>query len=222
MKEEKHTRMSQTNNVNYLSQGKIAIPPLWKTIASRIAFPVLTLLSRENSLKLGLTPIDDERVIMALRYAKGKLLDVGCGANNLVRSHGQGTGVDVVAWDGCDVVVEDTAKLPFEDESYDSVSYLACLNHIHNRGDAVKEAHRVLKPGGVVIVTMITPKMGRFIHWWRRSHDPDEKERHIDHSNELLGMSPSHVMNIMRAAGFKNIKRKRFAYGMNNLYVAEK
>lgn len=206
----------------FKTDASIKVPPFWKTLASRIAFPLLCLLSREQSLKLGLTPIDDERVIIGLKHAKGYLLDVGCGANNFARSYGNGVGVDVAPWDGVDKVVKDTATLPFKDKTFDTVSYLACLNHIPNRDDAVKEAYRIIKPGGQVLVTMIPPKLGTFIHWLRFRNDPDHQERHIDHSHELMGMSPAHVTRILKDAGFTNIRRKRFVYGMNSLYIADK
>jgi SAM-dependent methyltransferase len=212
-----------TKKLEYFSQdNKIVIPPLYKTVLSRIAFPVLCLMSREQSLKIGLTPIDDERVIIALKQTKGKLLDIGCGANNFVRSYGNGTGVDVAPWDGCDIVIEDAAKLPFKKNSYDTVSYLACLNHIPNREKSVQDAYRVLKPQGRLLVTMITPRLGRFVHWLRFRNDPDHKERHIDHMNELMGMSPNHVKTILKEAGFKNINRKRFVFGLNSIYIADK
>ncbi len=35
---------------------------------------------------------------MAMKYANGKVLDIGCGANNFVRSYGNGVGVDVYPW----------------------------------------------------------------------------------------------------------------------------
>ena len=177
-------------------------------LASRLAFPLLSLLSREQSLQLGLTPIDDERVIMALKHTKGRVLDIGCGANNFVRSYGNGVGVDVAA------------KLPFKKGEFDTVSYLACLNHIPNRDDSVKEAARVLGKDGRIIITMITPLMGKFIHWWRFRNDPDHQERHIDHDHELMGMSPAHIKQILNDAGFTNVKRKRFAYGLNNIFIA--
>jgi len=211
-----------TKKLNYFKSDTIIVPGRIKTIVSRIAFPLLSLLSREQSLNIGLTPIDDERVIMALKHTRGRLLDIGCGANNFVRSYGNGTGVDVANWDGVDVVVNDASKLPFKNGSYDTVSYLACLNHIPNREDSVKEAFRVTKSGGIIIITMITPLMGRFIHWWRFKNDPDHQERHLDHEHELMGMSSKHVKNIIETAGFKNIKRKRFVYGLNNIYTAEK
>jgi ubiquinone/menaquinone biosynthesis C-methylase UbiE len=209
--------------LKYFSQAdNIKIPNKYKTILSRVAFPLLSLISREQTLKLGLTPIDDERVIMALKYTKGRLLDVGCGANNFVRSYGNGIGVDVEKWQGCDKVIKDAAKLPFKDKSFDIVSYLACLNHIPNREAAVKEASRVLKKDGQIIVTMITPKLGSFIHWLRFRNDPDNQERHINLSNELMGMSPSQVQEVLLKSGYKNIKRKRFVYGLNNIYIGKK
>jgi len=56
--------MENENSLDYFaSADNIAIPSKSKMIISRIAFPLLSLLSREQSLKLGLTPIDDERVI---------------------------------------------------------------------------------------------------------------------------------------------------------------
>lgn len=216
-------KKNDSSKLNYFPKdASIRIPTKAKTFLSRLAFPLLCLLSREQSLKIGLTPIDDERVIIGLKYTKGRLLDIGCGANNFVHSYGNGIGTDVADWDGVDVVVENTADLPFDEKSFDTVSFLACLNHIPNREDAVKEAYRVTSNGGRVIVTMITPKWGRFIHWLRFRNDPDHQERHLDHEHELMGMSSKHVRNILKASGYKNIRRKRFVYGLNNLYIGYK
>lgn len=214
---------SKQKQLDYFSNAdNIKIPSRLKTFASRLAFPLLSLLSRESSLKLGLTPIDDERVVMALKNTEGRLLDIGCGANNYVHSYGNGVGVDVAAWKGCDVVIKDAAVLPFKDGEFDTVSYLACLNHIPNRNESVIEAARVLSPEGKIIITMITPRWGRFIHWWRFRNDPDHQERHIDHDHELLGMSPDHIRGILHGAGFHDIKRKRFVFGLNNIFVAKR
>lgn len=210
-----------TATLDYFSTAdNIKIPSAGKLLASRVAFPLLSLLSREQSLRLGLTPIDDERVIMALKHAKGRTLDIGCGANNFIRSYGNGVGVDVADWKGCDVVVKDAADLPFKKGEFDTVSYLACLNHIPNREDSIKEAARVLSKDGQIIITMITPLMGKFIHWWRFRNDPDHQERHIDHEHELMGMSPKQIYSMLNDAGFCNVKRKRFAFGLNNIFIA--
>lgn len=215
----------QPERIEYYDFSKgipIRQPSTAKTIISRLCLPLLSLISREQALSLHLTPIDDERVIMALKYVKGRALDIGCGANNFIRSYGKGTGVDVFPWKGVDVVVKDAAKLPFKEKSYDTISYLACLNHIPNRAAALDEAYRVLKPNGVVIVTMIPPLWGRFIHWIRFRNDPDHKDRDIDHDHELLGMHSTHVQSLLKDAGFEVIHKKRFVFGINSVYVAKK
>jgi ubiquinone/menaquinone biosynthesis C-methylase UbiE len=200
----------------------VNLPSRAKMFISRLMFPVLVLLSREQTIRLGLTPIDDERVIMALKHARGKVLDIGCGANIFVRSHGQGIGVDVAPWKGCDKVIDDAGMLPFKNGEFDTVSYLACLNHIPNREESLKEAHRVTRKGGQILVTMITPRMGAFIHWLRFRNDPDHQERHIDHEHELMGMAPEHVKRLLEEAGFSDVRRKRFVYGLNSIYTARK
>jgi len=85
------------------------------------------------------------RIEKALPLVRGRLLDLGCGYNNLVRQHNSfGVGVDVFPWPGVDVLIGDSARLPFPDESFDSVAILAALNHIPNREQALCEANRVL------------------------------------------------------------------------------
>lgn len=198
-------------------------PPIYKTVLSRIFLPVLSFMSRETSLKTGLTPIDDERVIMALKYAKGRVLDVGCGANNFVRSYkGKGVGVDVFPWEGADKVIKSAGKLPFKNNEFTTVSYLACLNHVPNRADSLKEAYRVTKDNGRIIVTMIPPLWGRFIHWLRFKNDPDHQDRDIDHDHELLGMHSTHVRSLLKDAGYQDIEQKRFVFGINSIYVGYK
>lgn len=201
----------------------ITQPSLANTFMSRLCLPILSLISREQTLKTGLTPIDDERVIIALKHVKGRLLDIGCGANNFVRSYtGKGVGIDVYPWEGVDKVVTSAGKLPFKDQKFDTVSYIACLNHIPNRSDSLREAYRVTGPDGRVIVTMISPLWGRFIHWLRFKNDPDHQDRDIDHDHELLGMHPTHVRSLLKDAGFVNIIQKRFVFGINTIYIADK
>src|SRR5436309_3155450 len=56
-----------TKDLDYF-EPDIVRRPIWpKVFASRFAFPLLCLLSREQSLRLGLIPIDDERVIQAIK-----------------------------------------------------------------------------------------------------------------------------------------------------------
>ncbi|WP_152971222.1 class I SAM-dependent methyltransferase, partial [Rhizobium ecuadorense] len=65
-----------------------------------------------------------------------------------------------VDWGGDCIIVENCRQLPFEDRSFDTVCFVACLNHIPERKQALAESWRILKPGGRLIVTMIGRRIG--------------------------------------------------------------
>jgi ubiquinone/menaquinone biosynthesis C-methylase UbiE len=48
-------------------------------------------------------------------------------------------------------------ELPFEDNSLDAVNMVTVLQEIPDRGRALQEAKRVLKPGGILAVTELFP-----------------------------------------------------------------
>ena len=162
------------------------------------------------------------RIKTVLPHVRGRLLDIGCGANELARKHGQNSlGVDVFQWGDVDLVVEDTAKLPYDDASFDTCSILAALNHIPNRGDVLKEAYRVLKPGGRMILTMIPPTISQVWHFLRRPWDADQTERGMK-EGEVWGLTPAAVRKLLTDAGFVVRTEKRFMLGINRMTVAEK
>lgn len=158
------------------------------------------------------------RVVRPL--VRGRLLDVGCGLNELVRSYtGDGIGVDVYQWGDVDIIIEDTARLPFDDGEFDTVTVVAALNHIPNRAEALKEAHRVLKPGGIIITTMIPASVGWAWHFLRRSLDADQTERGMS-PGEIWGLSRGEVNGLLEQAGFRVTFERRFMLGFNLLTLA--
>lgn len=192
---------------------------IWQRLADHVLFPINMWLSEEDSAKLGLTPIDHERVRIALRHCRGRILDVGCGNNLLVRSGG-GFGVDYYPYPEINVRC-DSDHLPFKCKSFDSLTLLACLNHITRRIETLLECHRVLKEDGRLLITMISPWVGFFSHKIRKKHDPDQLERGIG-DDEDLGLSPYRLKTLLERSGFRVVTRKRFMWGLNSLYIAEK
>jgi SAM-dependent methyltransferase len=49
--------------------------------------------------------------------------------------------------------VGDAVRLPFEDESFDALIAMHMLYHVKDQAGAIAEFHRVLKPGGTLLVT---------------------------------------------------------------------
>ena len=177
----------------------------------------LVLFPPEWLERCGWTTLEDERMMQVLPEVRGRLLDIGAGPNTLVRLHGNGAGVDVHDWGGGAIVVENTANLPFADASFDTITLIACLNHIPNRQDVLREARRLLAPGGRVVMTMINPWLGGIGHaiWWYS----EDKQRGGMLPGEVGGLWTRDIVAMCAAAGLHLEQHRRFVYGMNHLYV---
>lgn len=159
------------------------------------------------------------RIKVVLPHVQGYLLDIGCGTNKLVRSYiGKGVGVDVFQWGDVDFVVDNSANLPFESETFDTVTLLASLNHIPNREEVLREANRLLTDKGKIIVTMIPPGISRIWHFLRLPWDADQKERGMK-EGERFGFFSKEIDNLLIKTGFKVTLKDKFMFGINNLTI---
>lgn len=176
----------------------------------------------ENSC--GLKLLEKIRIMVTLPYIEGKLLDIGCGYNNLVKNYkGKGVGVDVYNWPGVDILVKNTSQMDFfKKQSFDTVTFIACLNHIPYRKQVLEEANRLLIPGGRLIITMISSLVGNFWHkiaeplWGEKKHGRKAK------SGERGGLDEKELIQLIERAGFTLEKKEKFLLGLNNLYLARK
>jgi SAM-dependent methyltransferase len=92
-------------------------------------------------------------------YAYGRCLDIGAGRlawkNSLsphVESYISG---DVVLEDSrIDVVLDISGRLPFADESFDTVFCCSVLEHVPRPWEALSEVSRILSPGGTLIISL--------------------------------------------------------------------
>lgn len=161
------------------------------------------------------------RTKLVLNEVRGKLLDIGCGSNELVKAYraqgGNGMGVDVYPWAGVDQVLPDSSCLPFADQSFDAVSFIACINHIPYREQALREAHRVLTADGILILTNLTPWLSRIWHFYA-FWDHDQHERGMA-EGEVWGLTSKEMLALLTKTGFKVQKKILFSWGCNQLYV---
>jgi SAM-dependent methyltransferase len=92
----------------------------------------------------------------------GALLDVGSGDGGLRRrlsGHCKYVGLDSLAtgrefYDARPDVYGDAARLPFRDASFDAVALLDVLEHLGEPRISLREALRVLKPGGALYISV--------------------------------------------------------------------
>lgn len=109
------------------------------------------------------------------------ILDVGCGAGNMIHHlarYGRVQGIEVDARPvkiaqqrGYDVRLGDATKeIPFPDASFDLVTALDVIEHVDADENILREAFRVLRPNGQVLIT--TPAFP-----WLWSHN-DELNAH--------------------------------------------
>ncbi len=182
--------------------------------------------------RMHLTSLRAERLGRVLPHLRGRVLDVGAGDNTLVklyRCHARELGVDpavaqdsvgadVVDWGADCTIIENSSHLPFADGGFDTVAYVACLNHIPERAAALVEARRVLRPGGRIVATMIGRVIGKVGHalWWYS----EDKHRDVD-EHEEMGLDHREMMSLFAGAGYRLVHFERFVYGLNHLYVFE-
>lgn len=130
-------------------------------------------------------PVHVQARLRLLRRALGsrrrplKLLDLGCGAaeNTLPVAAGLGA-VEAFGLDAADTALSqartrglavvqgalDHADLPFPTETFDVVMLAEVIEHLVDTDHVLVEARRVLKPGGVLLVT--TPNLAA---WFNRA-----------------------------------------------------
>ncbi|NJD99641.1 class I SAM-dependent methyltransferase [Thermococcus sp. LS1] len=102
-------------------------------------------------------------VFSMLQTKSGKALDLGCGTGNYTLELKK-RGFDVIGLDASEGMLEiarakglncikgDAYSLPFPDESFDLVLSVTMFEFIHKPEQVISEIHRVLKPGGEVLI----------------------------------------------------------------------
>ncbi|MGH3080771.1 MAG: class I SAM-dependent methyltransferase [Gaiellaceae bacterium] len=143
------------------------------------------------------------------RRNPGRLLDWGCGwgqVTALLREEG----VDAIAFDfradldapktepltqfpGIEAhLTPDPVRLPFDDDSFDTVLSCGVLEHVPDPDASLDEIHRVLRPGGTFFVTNLpnrfsyTERAARMLGRYYHGQLPDDRVYTRRTARELL------------------------------------
>ncbi len=112
--------------------------------------------------------------LLRARLDGGKVLDMPCGSGAFLRrlldSPFEGWGADIaphpaIPEEAAFTLADMNEPLPFDDGDFDAVVSIEGIEHIRRPFDFVNECARILKPGGLLILT--TPNISALRSRWR-------------------------------------------------------
>ncbi len=199
-----------------------------------MAFPYRAFILNPNISSSRFLCLRDERMSYVADYCKGKVLDVGCGPDNVFISQywkGDGIGVDFFQYPGLNEkqIVSDPTKFPFKDGEFDTVTLIANINHIPQSvfKAEIKELSRILKPSGRIVVTRIglltsflTHNVVRLQSMISKSYYSMDHERGME-EDERLTVSMNEIKDVFGANGLELIQRDKIwtQWFMNEVLV---
>jgi SAM-dependent methyltransferase len=150
---------------------------------------------------------------------QGSILDIGCGSYPYFLSNTyfrekyaldrtrSTTEIPDINWYTFDINI--SPSLPFEDNTFSVITLLAVIEHIDPEilVSLFSDIHRILKPGGVLIMTTPAAWSDHLLHWMSRLHlvSKEEIDEHVyAYTLPLLGW-------YLGKAGF-GMERIKFGY----------
>jgi ubiquinone/menaquinone biosynthesis C-methylase UbiE len=167
----------------------------------RAAYPHLRTGSRVCDLGCGLE-------MAFLDFAEDKIAK-GVGVDDQVESGTHGRWQRVHA--------DLRASLPFENAQFDHVVILAVFEHLVQPETVLREASRILVPGGSLIMTWPAALVDPILNMLHALHLISDEMESDEHQKR---MPVSEVQRLLERAGFVEFHHQKFELGLNNLMVA--
>lgn len=149
-----------------------------------------------------------------LKYLKGKVLNAGCGARDLSQFLLGGGAQEV---ENCDrkttipnAIICDLVRVPRETGAYDSILCNAVLEHVQYPDDVMRELHRLLKPGGILVLCVPFLQPYHPAPDYRRYSREGMEELARIHHFELIEIYPVHtIAQTITWIGWSYLEEKR-------------
>ena len=195
--------------------------------------------SRPELSRTGLRHLAVRDYLAAREVPRGiRILDVGCGDAALARLL---TDSGYTSIEGCDWLPESAVEWPseggayrrvdlnaqglepFAEASFDVVLCSDVIEHLENPSAMLREIRRVLRPGGVAIVTLPNAfnLLERFC-WLVRGNSTRYKPEQSTDEFGHISVIPSDVMKSLAARAGLNIVHVEGGYGFFDGYVVRK
>ena len=182
----------------------------------------------ENFLAVQRARLADSQIADHLR--RGRILDVGCGFRPYFLStinfqEKFGLDKNFFKVDNINLIQQDVEKnnvLPFVDNYFEVVTALAFLEHLEAEIalKALKEIYRILKPGGLLIITVPRKEIDLLLKFMAKIKLVSAIE--INEHKQLY--SKAMIKRQLIESGFKarDINIKSFEFGLNLFAVGKK
>jgi SAM-dependent methyltransferase len=158
-----------------------------------------------------------------------RVCDVGCGLEAGFLNYAgdriaQGVGVDDQVEDSTQgrwqrVHADIRAGLPLPSEHFDHVVMLAVVEHLAEPEPVLREAHRLLAPGGSLILTWPSAMVDPILRAFRGLRLVSEEMESDEHQKRIPIAT---LEEMLRRIGFRKFLHRRFEFGLNNLLVASR
>jgi SAM-dependent methyltransferase len=111
------------------------------------------------------------------------------------------------------------APLPLESGQFDHVVMLAVLEHLPQPEPVLREAHRLLAPGGSLILTWPSALVDPLLYILHRLRFVSDEMESDEHQQRI---PPATLRLALQRIGFTSFLHRHFELGLNNLMVASR